>query len=272
MTRKIQQLGVIALATFLAFGSSSCFGAILGAHSAGYGLSVDIDALNVLSLDVGPLPSGVSGAAPAPYNEAGTVLNVLVNSSIPLVVSGSVSADAVQGAAFSNVEGLPGNRLTSASGGVVGAGIGIVTLPIIGDGIELLGLDGTLSSTAQIAGDYGTLVATGTTIIESLSLAINDIPVDLSAYVGVAVAPNTSVNLAALGILNTTLILNEQVISPDQSSIVVNALRLNLNLASLVVGEVILGHSEARMAGVPEPCTCLLLASAVPMGLLLRRR
>jgi hypothetical protein len=272
MTRIGKQSGLLLLASFLALTNGSSFGAILEGQSAGYGLSVDVDALSVLSVDVGPLPAGVTGDAPAPYNDAATVLNVLFASSIPFVVSGNVSADAVQGTAFSNVDGLTGSRLTSASGGVVGAGIDVVTLPILGDGITVLGLDGTLSSTAQIAGDYGSLVATGTTVIESLSLEINDIPVDLSAYVGVAVAPNTSVNLAVLGILNTSLILNEQVIAPDQSSITVNALRLNVNLAGLVVGEVILGHSQAQMTGVPEPATWLLLFSTVPAGLVLRRR
>lgn len=234
----------------------------VSASSSGYGLFVDINALNTFNLDAGPLPINVSGVAPAPYADAATVLNVSIGSDIPLVVEGDVTAGAVSATASSNVDGGPGSRITSASGGIVDGGIDVVTLPIAGPGVTLLGLDATLSSTAQISGDFGSLAAVGTTTIQDLDLVLNAIPVDLSAYVNVAVAPNTSVNLAALGIANASLILNEQIIAGDQSSIVVNAFHLNVNIANSIVAEVILGHSQAQMTArpIPEPSAVALAA------------
>lgn len=248
--------GVLVLAS-----SSVSHAATIAADSLGYGLSVDLNALG-LNLDVGPLPVGVSGIAPAPYGESETVLNVSVASNIPLVVSGAVNAGVVSGTASSNVDGGAGPRTTAASGGVVGAGVNVNTIPILGGGITLLGLDATMNSTAQISGDYGSLVATGSTVFESLNLVISGLPVDLSAYVGVAVAPNTGIDLSLLGLANATLILNEQIVAPDSSSIVVNGLRLNLNLLN-IGGEVILGHAQANVVAVPEPTTGLLLGLAL---------
>lgn len=242
----------------------------ISASSSGYGLFTDVSALGI-NLDVGPLPTGVSGVAPAPYNLANSVANVNVTTAIPVVVSGEVGASLVNGAATSNVDGLPGSRLTTASGGIVGADIGAVTIPLFGNGLTILALNGTLNSTAQISGDFGSLVATGTTTIESLSMTIAGTVVNLAPYVGVNVVPNTSVNLAGLGILNTTLILNEQIIAPDNSSITVNALRLSTNLLN-IGGDIILGRSQCSVATVPEPAGGLLVLAAVPLGLVRRQR
>jgi hypothetical protein len=244
----------------------------IAATSSAYGLSVDVSALG-LNLDVGPLPTGVLGVAPAPYNLADSVANVSVVTSVPVVVSGEVGADLVNATAFSNVNALPGSRLTSASGGIVGADIGAVTLPLLGPGLTILSLNGTLNSTAQITGDFGSLVATGTTTIESLGLTIGGTVVNLAPYVGVAVAPNTSINLAGLGILNTTLILNDQIVAPDNSSITVNALRLTTNLLN-ISGEVILGHSQASVSAiVPEPAAAMLMIlGLIPISLRRRTR
>ena len=258
-------LGVLADAP-----SKSVRADVLSASSSGYGLGVDISAL-VINLDVGPLPAGVSGSAPAPYNQAGTVLNVLTTDVVPLVISGTVSADAVNATATSNVDGSAGSKTTFASGGVVGAGVDVVTLPILPPGVTLLGLDGTLSSTAQITGDFGSLVATGTTVIQDLDLVISGIVVDLSAYVNVAVAPNTSINLAALGILNSSLILNEQVVAVDQTSISVNAFHLSLGLLN-ITADVILGHSQAQVTAIPEPGSILLAGLGGLACVALRRR
>ncbi|BBO30463.1 PEP-CTERM sorting domain-containing protein [Lacipirellula parvula] len=247
-----------SLATLLSCCSAPAAHAVnTSASSNGYGMFVDLNALSVVNLDVGPLPVGVNGVAPAPYANSDTVLNVNVSTSVPVVATATATAGSVTATAASNVNGGLGSRTTSASGGVVGAGVNAVTLPVLPPGITLLGINGTLSSTAQVAGDFGSLVATGTTTIQSLGLTISGIPVNLSAYVNVPIAPNTSVNLAALGIANASLILNEQVVAGDQSSISVNAFHLNVNVANSIVAQVILGHSQAQMTAVaiPEPAT-----------------
>lgn len=246
--------------------------AVITATSNGYGLSASATALG-LNLAAGPIPVGASGTAPAPYNVPQTVLNLSVTNSIPFVVSGLIGADVVNGSAASDVDGLSGVRTTSASGGVVGADVELVTLPILGPGITLLGLDATLSSTAQITGDHGSLAATGTTTIEDLGLTINAINVPLAAYVGVNVAPNTMVNLAALGIANATLILNEQIIAGDNSSITVNAFHLSVNIANSITTDVILGHSQASVvtSPVPEPSTLAMVGLGLAAAIHWRR-
>jgi len=166
----------------------------ISASSSGYGLDAHISALG-LNVDAGPLPTGASGTAPAPYSTSQMTLNVNTTGNIPVVVSGNISANSVTGTAVSIVDGLAGSRTTSATGGVVGANIGTNTLSIAGPGVTLLGLNGTLNSSAQITGDFGSLAATGTTTIQSLGLTINGIGVNLAPFVGVSVAPNTSIEI-----------------------------------------------------------------------------
>ncbi len=232
--------------------------AVTNASSSGYGLFVDATALG-LNLNAGPLPSGAIGSAPAPYNVADSDLGVNVTGNVPFVVTGQAAAEAVNGTATSNVDGFAGSRTTTASGGVDGAQIGVNTIPLVGGGIPLLGINATLNSTAQITGDFGSLAASGTTTIENLGLTIDAIPVDLSAFVGVNIAPNTSVNLALLGIANSSLILNEQLIVPNQTSITVNAFHLTTNLSNVIIGEVILGHSQVAVTAIPEPASIALI-------------
>jgi hypothetical protein len=272
---------LLALAAAMA-SDGAARASIQAGSSSGYGMSVDVEALG-LNLDLGPLPVGAAGSAPGPYNESASVLNALVTTSIPFVVSGTAGAAVVTGTAESNVDGGAGPRFASATGGVVDAAVGVNTLPFLGGGITLLGLDATLQSSASVSGDFGSLSAIGNTTITDLDLVINSIVVDLSAYVNVAVAPNTMVDLSALGILNATLILNEQIIAADNSSIVVNGLRLSLNLIDSITADVILAHSQAQLTAtpnapgggaVPEPATLLMwsLCGVTTAGLAWVRR
>jgi hypothetical protein len=266
---------VAMTALLFAITGSNAHALVISASSNGYGLDANLNFLG-LNVSAGPLPVGVSGTSPAPYNLVQSVLNPNVSSNIPLIVTANVGASAVNATATSNVDGLSGSRLATASGGVVGADLNATTLPLFGPGISLFGLDGTLSSTAQISGNHGALVATGTTTIENLALSVGLINVPLGAYVGVNVAPNTSVNLGALGIVNASLILNEQIIAGDNSSITVNAFRLRLGALGVVGTDVILGHSHVQMATtppVPEPATIGLLVGAalLPVGWRSRR-
>lgn len=250
---------IASLAIAATIGSAAVQAAVISATSNGYGLNANVSALG-LNLSAGPLPVGVSGVSPAPYNLSQTTLNANVASSIPFVITGNIGASVVNATATSNVDGTPGSKLATASGGVVGADLNVNTIPALGGGITLLGLDGTLSSTAQISGNTGTLVAVGTTTIENLALTLNAINVPLGAYVGVNVAPNTSVNLAVLGIANASLILNEQIIAGDNSSITVNAFHLSVNIANAITTNVILGHSQVQMVTgpIPEPASMML--------------
>jgi len=268
LTSLVRTIAAAALCSFAIASSSTA--AIISAASSGYGLDAHISALG-LNVDAGPLPTGASGTAPAPYNLSQTTLNVNTTGNIPIVVAANISANSVTGTAVSNVDGLAGSRTTSATGGVVGANIAANTLQIVGNGITLLGLNGTLSSSAQVSGDFGALVASGATTIQSLGLTINGIGINLAPFVGVSVPANTSINLAVLGIANSSLILNEQVVAGNGSSITVNALHLSVNLVNLITANVVLGHSQAQMTAIPEP-SCLALFALGAVGYFGRRQ
>lgn len=62
--------------------------------------------------------------------------------------------------------------------------------------------------------------------------------------------PNTAIDLAALGIVGATLVLNERTVGGDGAhslSVSTNSLRLTLNVAGLVTANIIIGHSEASL-------------------------
>ncbi len=98
----------------------------------------------------------------------------------------------------------------------------------------------------------GSLVAVGTTTIQDLDLMISAIPVDPVSLRQRRRRSQHERQPAALGIANASLILNEQIIAGDQSSIVVNAFHLNVNVANSIVAQVILGHfASADNGGGP---------------------
>ena len=116
-------------------------------------------------------------------------------------------------------------------------------------------------------------MASGGANFPLLDLKIGTINVDLSPYLGAFanVAPNSSVDLAALGIASATLLLNEQTIAADNSSISINAFDLSLSNSEITT-KVILGHAQASMTAVPEPSTAALLVIGCVVGLVIRRR
>ncbi|HEX4412650.1 MAG TPA: choice-of-anchor P family protein, partial [Lacipirellulaceae bacterium] len=105
-----------------------------------------------------------------------------------------------------------------------------------------------------------------------LGLTINGIGINLAPFVGVPVAANTSINLAILGIEHSTLILNEEVVAPDQHSISVNALHLSLNLPNLIIANIVIGRSQAQMTAIPEPASISAAFSAVALLAGIRRK
>lgn len=131
--------------------------AVINSTSAAFGESVSITTTPPVGLSVtvtsGPLPS-VSGTAPAAYNNT--------QSAVSAVVTGVLSTGLLTVNAFSNVDGLLGNRLTSAM-----ATVNSLTVSIL----SVLGLTAdTVQSFAQIVGDFGSLTPMSTTTITKGSL------------------------------------------------------------------------------------------------------
>ena len=267
------KLATLALATVASLSlSNSTQADVIDVTTFGYGVDINLDAL-IVGVNVGPLPFGVGGSGSTPHSLAGSVVDLDVDSGNALA-TGTVTADLVSGTASSDVDGLPGPRTAAASGGVAGLNVDITTLPVVGSGIPIFAFDGTLSSEASVVGDFGSFAASGSSTFESLALTINNVVIDLSAYVGVSVAPNTIIDLDVLGLADVTLTLNQQIIAADQSSIEVNALHLQLGLIGAVEGDVRLGHSSVAMVAtaVPEPTTLLAAPGLVALTLLRRRR
>lgn len=302
------RLAAVTLGTAMVTGyAAPASAAVTSAESAGYGAQIDLSVaglinVNALSLLPGQVSSGI---APAPYDRSASALNLNVDAGIGIgpILGTEVSFDLatatglLSSSAESNVNGLMGSRYVTAMGQVDGLSLNVakslVTAPLLGTtSSTLLGLNATtIASNAQISGDYGSLSATGTSVIKDLSLTVAgatiNIPSLLGAYGyidvnGVLTAePNTTL-LNVGGVANLRLVLNEQIVTGDgvnDLGIEVNAIHLyfdgiNLNVPlidNLLVGDIVLGHSQASlMTVVPEPTSLAL--GALGLGCLLRRR
>lgn len=125
-------------------------------------------------------------------------------------------------------------------------------------GVNLVNLSSTtLASTAQVSGSCGNFTATGTTTIEGLNLTV--LGQTVAANLNSTPAPNTQLlnTNINIGLVGSTLsahaqvILNEQTVAGDQSTIAVNALHIHLDIT--VTGmtnltqsvDIIVSHSEA---------------------------
>lgn len=87
----------------------------------------------------------------------------------------------------------------------------------------------------------------GNVVLENPGISILGIPVSGLPSLP---PPNTSIDLAAQGILGATLILNEQAITGDGtnwSRMTSNAIHLTLDVAGLITADVVVGHSDAKL-------------------------
>jgi hypothetical protein len=253
-----------SLGTLLA-GMPAAQATVISGSSSAFGESVSLTLTPFIGPDVvitsGPLPT-VSGNAPPPYNLTDSLLSASVGN---VLTTGVLIVNA-----SSNVDGLPGIRFAAADATVNDLSLSILTALAVSAT--------TIQSTAEVSGDFGALVRTGTTTIEGIS--VNGSPV-----IDLTPAPNT-VLLNALGI---TIILNEQTPSGngiDNADLEVNALHISFvdvpailgTTLGLLNGDIIISHSEAALIAepnvvdVPEPGSLLLLAGGITLIFGLRRK
>ena len=244
---------------------------VINGTSAAYGEAVSLTTVSPLGISIvatsGPLAS-VSGVAPAPYNST--------QSAVSAAVTGVLSTGLLTAGAFSNVDGLAGSRLTSATATVSSLAINI---------LSVLGLTAdTVQSFAQISGAPGSLTPTATTTITNLKL--NGVAVATAS-----VAPNT-VLLNAGGL---TVTLNAQTLSgagTNNEVLVDDAIDIQLsnvaqpilgdilNRVDLLSGSILIGHSSVAVnavadlpTSVPEPASLLLVTgSLLGFGVVRKRR
>jgi hypothetical protein len=96
-------------------------------------------------------------------------------------------------------------------------------------------------------GGFGGLPPSGGALVDPqvtiLGTPVPDLPLNP--------APNTAIDLGALGIVGATLVLNEQTTSGDgvhSLARATNAIHLTLDVAQLVTADVIIAHSEVSLA------------------------
>lgn len=213
------------------------------ADAEGYAASVDLD-LDVIGLGtdaevVAPTPvsSGSGSDSFGPINNSVAGLSVDLLAGTAGVSTGLLSSSAQ----YSNAS------QALATGGVDSTNIDLDVLGLIGLSLTA----DAIGSTSQIDGSCGALTPSAASTLANAQLTVLGTPVALAANP----APNTGIDINALGLAGVTLVLNEQVVGGDgitSSSIVTNALRLTLNINIIGVvslsGEIILGHSEAAVS------------------------
>jgi len=262
-----RNLATAALTLILAAGFSTAgyAGAITGA-STGEGESIGLTLVPIIpganvTITSGPLPVA-SGTAPGAYNVS--------NSAASVSVLGVLSTGILNVAASSNVTGnvdAPGFAQSSA---VVNA----LSLNIL----SLLGISAaTISTSANVSGGYGALVATGGTTIENLVIA------GLGAF-GATITP--SANDVVLNVLGVTITLNKQTITGDGTSnlsMITDGIDIEFNNAIAIIngvtgdliGAIDIGISEASLTAipdsVPEPSSLAGIVTGLGMLAFLRR-
>jgi hypothetical protein len=238
---------------------------VIGGSSRAYGVNanatLDLPLLPDVVLSVGPLPEA-SGTAPPPYNDNEQVLDL--QAGVPGTLS--LTASVLDTNAESNVDGLDGVRFASADAAVTDLDFSATALGLLGSFATLSLTADAVGSTAEVQGDYDALIATGDTTLANASLNLEPPLGTFSVALDAMPAPNTIVDVSALGLAGITLILNEQLIGGDGISsrdIMVNAIHLILDVDLLglagLSGDIIIGHSDASLTAVSEPATLALM-------------
>ncbi|WP_423822530.1 hypothetical protein V5738_01005 [Salinisphaera sp. SPP-AMP-43] len=158
-----------------------------------------------------------------------------------------MSANAVSGHAQSNIDGLAGDRYALGESEIVGLAINSPLLTLTAD---------TITSSANISGDYGSIDPMGSSNLANASLSVAGQTIDLDANA----AANTAILPGLLNPLGLSLVLNEQTMSDDGSgnaSMITNALHLSFNDALLGLGvlngDIVIGHSQASLSAIANP-------------------
>lgn len=248
---------------------------IVEGTSEAYGAFVDLAAIGgTINADIGPLAPS-AGSAPVPYLDTGSALNVDVTAGgVPLVGSLiDLQAGAFDTEASSNVDGLAGNRATTATATINGLNATVGEfLPLLGSAPLVAITADTIEVISSLSGDFGAMATLGSMFVEDLQINVLGSVVDLSAVIDDGfVAANTQIALDAFGLAGASLTLNQQIASGDGINtfgIETNAIALNLNAVNVggftgLNGDVVIGHTAASVAAVPEPSSLLLTTGLV---------
>jgi hypothetical protein len=327
---RIAFMALVASGLTLMLSTGPAQALVIEGESSAFGVSADVGIVDRNTLlgigvnaTVGPVPS-VAGMAPPPYalsDQAATAsasagsLLILGQGLIQIDAGVAGQANALSVSASSDVDGLPGNLTAEAAAAVANFSstaslVGLLSLLNTADLFSFRAQ--TLTSSAEVTGDFGALVASGDSVIVDATgnaggfITFSALGVDFQVAVDAQgrVPPNTSLTIdasshASFGNnLGTDLegsieiLLNEQVVTGDgitELAILVNAMRitfieagasffdvlgLNIDDTNLLSGEIIVSQSFARLEAIPEPATLVfgMLSAAILTAGRRRRR
>jgi PEP-CTERM motif-containing protein len=213
---------------------------VIAGSSSAYGEAVSLSGvINASS----PQQPATSGSAPAPYN----VNNNLASVSVP----GALSTGIMNVSASSDVDGLAGLRMATASASVNTLSVGLA---------GILSLSATsVGSTATETGEPLSSLGSTSIVNGVLTIGLTIIPIPANP------APNTSLFNAG----GISVIVNEQILGVG--SIQVNAIHISLNVLG-TSGNIYISHSQAALtSNIPEPSTALLLGVGLALFSVRRR-
>ena len=258
--------GILAASLGLGFAAT-------GAHAetgsgAAHDAAIHIDILGVADLDVDPQASVAFDNATEPTWQ---------QDALPSLELGGALIHVSSGATVSQARYEPGSSLSAAAADTTILDFNLWAVNLLGDGLISISAD-TIQSQSTVMGyclpngqgaraalddinffngfDSGNLTPGGpgdgsgdggNVVLVNPAVTILGIPIPA---LPTTPAPNTTIDLASLGIAGATLILNERTIGGDgvnMSSMVSNAIHLMLATAGVITADVALGHSEAKL-------------------------
>lgn len=253
--------------------------AVLTGTASGTGLEVDVVALGLLGLQVGPAATA-QVSSPTADSQSGSVLSVNESVLLASVAAENGAVNALNASASSDVTGLANTGLSTGSSSVNNLAVTVVPEVLFVTPSLLSITSSTIGSTSTSSGEYGALVSTGTSVLEGLAISVAGI----SVTIPLNPEPNTVLVLAGLGIdsgivAGLSIILNEQTVTGNGiggTQITTNALHitldaLQLGLVSGVDGDIIVGSSSSSLTAIPEP-SVFALVGAASLALVRRRR
>jgi hypothetical protein len=258
--------GILAASIGFAFAAA-------GAHAetgsgAAHDVAIHIDVLGVAGLDVDPQASVAFDNAIEPAYQ---------QDALPSLDLGGALIHVSTGATESEAQYEPGSSLSWSAADTTIHNFNLSAVNLLGDGLISISAD-LIQSQSSVIGyclpsrqgtraalddinffngfDNGNLTPGGpgdgggdggNVVLVNPEVTILGIPIPA---LPTAPAPNTTIDLAPLGIAGATLILNERTIGGDgvdMSSMTSNAMHLTLSSAGLITADVALGHSEAKL-------------------------
>jgi hypothetical protein len=228
-------------------------------------VQVHINLLGIATLDVDPqVPVGFNNEVDATFQQ----------DSLPSLDTGGTLLHLSTGALNSDAQYAPGVAISVVGADVDIANLDLSAVSVLGSSLLSLSAD-AIHTSSLVSGyclpagrrsrravdeimffngfDVGNLMPGGDgspgddVILQGMGLSVMGTPVP---NIPSNPAPNTSIDLSALGIAGATLILNEQTIGGDgvdMSSVSTNAVHLNLNVAGLITADVVIGHSDSEL-------------------------